>query len=137
MPEQSYRDQLRERQKRFTRDIGHLIAFAYANDFEMTFGEAYRTKEQQELYYAQGLSKTKDGQHPKRLAVDFNIFFQGRMLFPAGQSKEQYIADLEIARPLGEQWMAYRAENRWGGDWNRNSILDETFRDPYHFEVKF
>ena len=47
-----------------------------------------------------------------------------------------YSTDLEIARPLGEYWMLLHPDNVWGGDWNRNGILDETFKDPYHFEIK-
>jgi hypothetical protein len=136
MPEQSYSDQLRERQKRFTRNIAHLIAFAFENGFELTFGEAYRTREQQEIHFnaKPPRTKTMDSPHMKRLAVDFNIIHQGRLLF---KDDARYKKDLELMRPLGEQWTSYHPDNIWGGDWNRNGILDETFRDPYHFEMKF
>jgi len=58
------------------------------------------------------------------------------MLFPPGQTPEEYKADLELMRPLGEYWESLHPDNVWGGDWNRNNVLDETFYDPYHFERK-
>lgn len=125
------------KQKRFWRDMGHFINFAGTNGFEMTFGEFWRTQFQQAEYFRTGLSKTMDSMHLIRLAGDFNIWFEGRQLFVAGISNEQYMIDLECAKPLGEYWMSLSPDNVWGGDWNRNfNFLDETFRDPYHFEKR-
>ncbi len=117
---------LSDKQKIFTFNISKLITFAFSKGYELTFGEVYRTEEQQKLYVAQGKSKTMDSRHLQRLAVDFNIFKDG-----------QLINDPAIIQPIGDFWITLNTDNVWGGDWNRNhSILDETFKDPYHFECK-
>lgn len=124
---------LSEKQRIFTRNIGKLILFAYENAFALTFGEVARTIEQQRIYFKSGRSKTMNSRHLDRLAVDFNIFYINALLFT--DSKE-YLVDLEICRVLGDYWESLHPDNVWGGDWNRNGIMDETFRDPYHFEMK-
>lgn len=128
---------MREKQSLFVKNIFRFIQFAYGSGFELTFGEAWRSTDTQKIYVATGRSKTMNSRHIDRLAVDFNIFKDGRMLFPPGQTNEDYIADLNVAKSLGEFWMTLNTANVWGGDWNRNhDVLDETFRDPYHFEMK-
>ncbi len=117
---------LSEKQKVFTFNIQKLIVYAFANGFGLTFGEVYRTPEQQKIYFDTGRSKTMDSRHLQRLAVDFNIF-----------KGDQLINDPAIIQPLGEYWITLNTDNVWGGDWNRNhSVLDEAFKDPYHFEMK-
>ncbi len=117
---------LSEKQKIFTFNIHKLIEWAFKNGFELTFGEVYRTVEQQKIYFDTGRSKTMDSRHIQRLAVDFNVFIGGVL-----------INDPIKMQPLGEFWITLNTDNVWGGDWNRNhSVLDETFKDPYHFEMK-
>lgn len=133
---------LSDKQKVFTFNIHRLIEFAFKNGFELTFGEVSRPQSQIWLnYYGYDISnnngvlslikrtptsKTLQSRHYDRLAADFNIFKNG-----------QLINDAAIIQPLGEFWITLNTENVWGGDWNRNhSVLDETFKDPYHFEMK-
>ena len=117
---------LSEKQKIFTFNIHKLIEFAFLNHFELTFGEVYRTQEQQRIYFNSGRSKTMNSRHLQRLAVDFNIFKAG-VLLNASKDIQQ----------LGEYWITLNTDNVWGGDWDRDhSIADETFLDPYHFEMK-
>ena len=117
---------LQKKQSVFTFNIHLLIELAFKNGFELTFGEVFRTVEQQTIYFNTGCSKTMDSRHIQRLAVDFNIFKDGIL-----------INDAKTIQPLGELWMTLNTDNVWGGDWNRNhSVLDETFLDPYHFETK-
>lgn len=128
---------LRTKQSTFVKNIYRLIQFAYASGFEFTFGEVYRTAEQQKIYFDSGRSKTMNSRHLQRLAVDFNIFRDGRMLFAPGQSEEEHIKDLQLTQKLGDFWLTLHTDNVWGGDWDRDhDTLDETFRDPYHFEMK-
>lgn len=127
---------LREAQSLFTLNIGKLIAFAYEKGFELTCGEFFRTKYQQEFYVKNGFSKTMDSRHLVRLACDFNIFLNDRMLLAANIPKDQYIRELLIAKQLGDYWESLHPSNVWGGDWNRDNVLDERFKDPYHFEMK-
>ena len=82
---------LGEQQRLFTQLIGQLIAFTYSTGMELTFGEAYRSKEQQALYKQQGKSQTSNSKHMVRLAVDFNLFINGH-----------YQTQSEAYKPLGE-----------------------------------
>ena len=132
---------LSEKQQQFTFNIHLLIQEAFRLGFKLTFGEATRPIEQVWLNFygysitntngvlslvkKQPTSKTLNSKHVDRLAVDFNIFKDGIL-----------INDPKIIQPLGEYWMSLNTENTWGGDFNRNhSILDETFKDPYHFQM--
>lgn len=117
---------LSERQQLFTFNIHLLIEFAYKNGFCLTFGEVYRTEEQQKIYFETGRSKTMNSRHLQRLAVDFNIFKDGILLNKP----------IDI-KPLGDFWESLNTDNVWGGDWDRDNNLDEeTFKDPYHFELR-
>lgn len=125
---------LGEKQRLFVKNIGELIAYAYANGFELSFGEVYRTPEQQKIYFESGRSKTMNSRHLDRLAVDFNFFKNGQMLF---KDPAKYVDDANLIKPLGNFWVLLHADNVWGGDWDRdNDVVDEKFRDPYHFEMK-
>lgn len=107
---------LSEKQRKFTLLISKLIQWAYANGMELTLGEAYRTLEQQEIYFKQGKSKTLASKHLERLAVDFNLFIGG-----------QYKTDKESYKPLAEYWKSLDPECVWGGDFNN-------FADCVHFQ---
>lgn len=125
---------LRERQVKFVYNISLLIQYALKMGIELTAGEFYRPPATQAYYFKQGLSKTKTGRHPLRLAADFNFFVNGRMLF---EKKENYGKDVLLVKPLGEFWLSLHTDNVWGADWNRNhEVMDESFHDPYHFEMK-
>ena len=123
---------LSEHQQIFTNHIARLIIFANTQGFELTFGEAYRTEDQQELYFygktvreedgeleiISGVKRTKtmNSNHLKRLAVDFNFFIYGKLTYK--------IEDIEV---LGEFWEALDPLNRWGGNF-------KDFYDAPHFE---
>ena len=100
-------------QAAFAQDVAKLLQQAVALGYEVTFGEAYRTAEQQEWYVERGLSKTKDSYHLKRLAVDLNIFKDGEL----------------IDRPadLGAFWEGLNPLNHWGGNFT-------SIKDYDHFE---
>jgi hypothetical protein len=116
---------LSEKQRIFTRNVACLIQHAYDSGYELTFGEAFRTTEQQMIYVQTGKSKTMDSNHLKRLAVDFNFFINGNLTYK-----------WEDIKPLGDYWEALHANNRWGGDWNNNEIKDG-FIDTPHFEMHY
>jgi|SRR3972149_9618391 len=115
---------LGEKQRKFTLMVMRLIDYAYAHGYELTFGEAYRTEEQQRLYVNQGLSKTMNSKHREKLAVDFNLFKEGK-----------YLSDGNAYRTLGEFWESIGG--RWGG---RFGVKIEEYSikvgwDANHFEV--
>lgn len=114
---------LSEHQQIFTRNIAKLIVFANENGFELTFGEAERTREQQLIYVQTGKSKTMESNHLRKLAVDFNCFKNGNLTY-----------DWNTVKVLGDYWVTLHPKNRWGGDWNNNKIKDG-FIDVPHFEM--
>jgi len=131
---------LSEKQQIFTRNVARLIEHAGCLKIDMTFGETYRTKEQQMLYFegktlglfqgtlkvVQGKrkSKTMNSNHLKRMAVDFNFFINGELTY-----------EWEKIKPLGEYWTTLHPHNRWGGDFNGNGVEDN-FIDVPHFEMQ-
>jgi hypothetical protein len=95
---------LRQKQSLFVQLFGKLIEFAYANGYELTFGEAYRTPEQALLNARKGLG-IKNSVHTERCAVDVNLFKDG-----------QYQAHAWQHKPLGDYWKTLHPDCRWGGD---------------------
>ncbi|MCJ8515126.1 M15 family metallopeptidase [Proteus mirabilis] len=95
---------LGEKQRKFTRMIADLIIFAYDNGYELTFSEAYRTPEQAQLNAKSGAG-IKNSLHTQRLAVDFNLFKDGKYLTASSDHKL-----------LGEYWESIGGT--WGGSFN-------------------
>lgn len=95
---------LGQKQRLFTRMIAQLIEYAYANGYELTFGDAYRDPR---LHGDIGVKKSyssANSLHKSRLAVDFNLFKNG-----------EYLTDTEAHKPLGEYWESIGGA--WGGRW--------------------
>jgi hypothetical protein len=97
---------LREKQSLFVRLVSQLIQRATEMGYELTFGETYRTPEQAILNAKAGKG-IKNSLHTERLAVDFNLFKDGR-----------YLAHTEDHMKLGEYWEALHPLCRWGGRFN-------------------
>ncbi len=111
-------------QSEFALDIVKLIDYAFQQGFTVTLGEAYRTKEQQDIYIKQGKSKTANSMHLKRLALDLNFFKNGELV---ETNKELY--------EIGKYWESLDTKNRWGGSWR--GLIESgqsTFDDYPHFE---
>lgn len=95
------------KQRRFTLCIGQLIAYAYEQGYELTFGDAYRSPEQAAANAKAGTG-IANSVHTVRLAVDFNLFRDG-----------QYLSDTASHAPLGAYWKALDQDARWGGDFSK------------------
>ena len=96
---------LGQKQRKFTHMIAQLIEYAYANGYELTFGDAYRDPR---LHGDVGVKKSyssANSLHKSRLAVDFNLFKDGR-----------YLTTTEAHRSLGEYWESIGGS--WGGRFN-------------------
>lgn len=121
-------------QQQFVLDIGRLIFKAADLDVGLTLGEAYRTTDQQFLYYY-GLTlrpeqnhlsfhrstrktRTLLSTHMQRLAIDFNFIINGEVKYIHARIEE-----------LGHYWEKLSEDNRWGGNFNN-------FYDGGHFEKK-
>ena len=63
-----------------------------------------------------GKSKTLNSNHIKRLAVDFNFFINGKLVYDKHKLAE-----------LGKFWESLNTKNIWGGNF-------KSFTDTPHFE---
>lgn len=106
---------LSQQQRLFVQLIGKLIAYAYENGFELTWGEAWRTPEQAKIYARQGKG-IANSLHTDRLAIDFNLFIKG-----------VYQTNGDAHKPLGEWWEKQHPLCRWGG----------RFRDGNHYSMEY
>lgn len=104
------------RQEIFARNVARLIQFIFESGYTCTLGEAYRTKEQAEIYAKEGKGLATS-LHCKRLAIDINLFKDG-----------VYLTRTEDYEWLGDYWRALHPDNRWGGvgnDGNHFSMSDD------------
>jgi len=98
---------LSDEQWEFLKDVSKLIQYANENGYKLTGGELYRTMYQQRYYVANGLSWTYNSYHLKRLAIDLNLFVDGK-----------YTTKCKDYEPLGEYWESLNPKNKWGGSWH-------------------
>ena len=108
---------LGQQQRRFLPLVAKLINFAYAQGFELTAGEMYRTPEQAALNAQKG-SGIAHSLHTQRLAVDLQLF-QGGV----------YLTDPKDYAPLGAFWKTLDPDACWGGDFKTV--------DADHFSLTF
>lgn len=112
---------LSQKQRLFTRYVGMLIAWAYKQGYELTFGDAYRTPEQAAANAAAGTG-IPNSLHSKRLAVDLNLFINGK-----------YMTNSTDYKPLGDYWKKLDPLCRWGGDFK--NALGKPKPDGNHFSL--
>lgn len=106
-----------QQQHFFLRDVAKLIFYATETGLLVTGGELYRTQEQQDIYVAKGLSKTRNSNHLRRLAIDLNFFTKAGTLLSSKNDLQR----------IGNYWEALDPANRWGGNFT-------SFLDTPHFE---
>lgn len=123
---------LSRHQQIFTQNLALLILKANCLGINLTLGEAYRTMEQQELYFhgksirvedhrlelisVKKRTRTMQSNHLKRLAIDFNFFVGGILTYTD-----------PLVEELDNYWESLDALNRWGGHF-------KDFYDAPHFE---
>jgi len=107
---------LRQKQSIFLKNAAKLILWAFENGFELTGGELLRTESQQAEYVKTGKSKTMNSRHLQKLAIDINLFVDGK-----------YRYDKEAYKLLAEYWKTLHQDNVAGYDWGW---------DANHFEMK-
>jgi hypothetical protein len=107
---------LGEKQRRFTKLVAQLITWAYANGYELTLGDAFRSAEQAKANAASGAG-IANSLHCERLAIDLNLFKFG-----------QYLSDSAAYKPLGDYWKTLGDDCAWGGDFKRP--------DGNHFSIR-
>ena len=82
---------LQKKQSKFARMVGFLILHAVSLGYEVTLGDAYALT-----------GHMKNSLHGKRLAIDLNLFKDGK-----------YLTKTEDHLPLGEYWESIGGS--WGG----------------------
>jgi len=95
---------LGQKQRLFTSLIAKLIAHAYAQGYELTFGDAYRDPRTNGAMGVKLGYSHSSSNHKQRLAVDFNLFKDG-----------QFLTGTEDHKPLGEYWESLDPLCKWGG----------------------
>lgn len=95
---------LRKKQSQFVRMVGQLIAYADSLGYELTFGDAYRSPK---VKYGHARSL-----HRKRLAIDLNLFIDGK-----------WMKKTKDFKALGAYWESIGGA--WGG----------RFGDGNHFSL--
>lgn len=95
---------LSEVQQLFSRDIVRLLKHMEDKGFKYTFGEAFRTAEQAELYAKQGKG-IKNSLHCQRLALDINLF----------DADGKFLDSTDAHAEFGTYWESLHPGNRWGG----------------------
>lgn len=96
---------LREKQSKFALMVAQLIIKAYELGYEVTFGDAYRDPR---VFGMVGIKKgygQASSCHKLRLAVDLNLFKEGK-----------FLETTEGHRELGEWWESIGGS--WGGRFN-------------------
>jgi hypothetical protein len=98
--------------------VARLIQEADSRGYAVTFGEAWRTPEQAKWNAANGIG-TVTSLHIERLAIDLNLFKDGR-----------FITGGEGHMELGKWWKSLGPDYRHGGDftkkdWNHYAITPD------------
>lgn len=106
-------------QQEFARLVGEFLVDIYKTPgYSVTFGECYRTPEQAALN-AQSGKGIANSLHTKRLAIDLNLFVDGK-----------YQSDSTSYKLLGAMWKVKHPLARWGGDFT-------TRPDGNHFSLEW
>lgn len=105
---------LGDKQRLFAQLIAEFITWCFANGYEVTFGEAQRSKAQAEANAASGAG-IANSLHLIRLAIDLNLFLDSK----PGIDDDIYQPKSEAYLPLGVKWESMHPLCRWGGRFSR------------------
>lgn len=94
---------LNQKQSLFSVLVAELILFAERKGYKVTFGEAWRPNWVAAMYAKQRRG-IKNSLHTFRLAIDLNLFKNGK-----------YLTESEDHRELGEFWESLDPMCVWGG----------------------
>lgn len=112
---------LRKQQSLFVQLTAKLIEWTYANGYELTFSEAYRSPTEAQINANTGAG-IEHSLHCMRLAIDFNLFRDGMIL--------SALADYA---PLGAYWKSLHMLACWGGDFKDKTGMPKP--DADHFSL--
>lgn len=102
---------LNEAQWKFSKDVALLVLYLYQQGYTVSYGEAKRPQEMQEIYLKSGKTKTRSSRHLISLAIDLNLFKDGK-----------YLPDTKDYKLAAEFWVSLDPNNvagyYWGWDGN-------------------
>jgi len=107
------KETLGQKQRRFTMMVGQLIQFAYCQGYELSFGDAFRDPRVHGQVGTKVGYGRRDSNHKIRLAIDLNLFKNGR-----------YLRSTKAHKPLGLFWESI------GGSWGGR------FKDGNHYSLE-
>ena len=103
---------LRQKQSKFARLVPLLLLFAYEKGYEITFGDCWAKT-----------GHKKNSYHYKRLAVDLNLFKDGK-----------YLRSTKAHKFLGIFWENLDPCCAWGGRFNESKKQAGDGQDGNHYE---
>ena len=98
---------LGDKQRLFSKLIAELITWAYAEGYEITCGDFFRSPRAFGPMGHRIAYGRKSSNHKLKLAGDLNLFKDG-----------EYLQTTEAHRPLGEKWESMHELCSWGGHFN-------------------
>ena len=98
---------LGDKQKFFARLVPRLIDKAHELGYQVTFGDLYRDPRSHGAVGTRGVYGSAYSCHKSRLAIDLNLFKDGK-----------YLTRTEDHRELGEWWESQNSLCCWGGRFN-------------------
>ncbi len=116
---------LSELQQKFVRMVVQdLIPMAWLLGYEVTFGDAYRDpRVHGEVGEKKGYGRSKS-LHKSKLAIDLNLFANGR-----------YLSDTSDHKRLGEYWESIGGT--WGGRFGESSPGKGDGHDGNHYSLEY
>lgn len=111
---------LRQKQSIFAFLVARLLIFMHQEGYEFTFGDAHRSPEEAARLARLGKG-IRDSLHTKKLAIDINLFKNGK-----------YLTSTEAHRIFGDWWEHQHKNCRWGGrysDGNHYEFLESPRKD--------
>ena len=111
-------------QVEFTKTMAYFQVWCVEHGYDIIEAEAFRTKEQAQIYKEQGKG-VLNSVHCKKLARDMLLY------------KDRTISyKIEDYRAMGEKWKRMHPLARWGGDFKKRN-KKSVGRDPYHFSFEY
>lgn len=96
------KETLRQKQSRFLKMTVQLMDYAHSLGYELTYGDAYRDPRVHGQVGEEKGYGSANSLHKSRLAIDYNLFKNGR-----------YLRSTKSHKPLGEYWESIGGS--WGG----------------------
>lgn len=116
-------------QKIFSTRLCRFVLLLNSRNYEITFGEIWRSDETARLYekLGKGISKSL---HRQRLAADLNLFKAGKWL----TEPEEYEEAGELWKQMSSEYLTHF----WGGDFKKVDPATGELKpapDAYHFSI--